>query len=97
MTIEVSQAGLAFTGEEIRTGKQAVAVGGEVDADNLGALVGDDIQEARILVGEAVVVLAPDNSRQEDVKRGDLDAPLDLEALFNPFAMLQKGQQDSIR
>jgi len=36
--------------------QQAVAVGGEVDADDFGALVGDDVEETWVLVGEAVVI-----------------------------------------
>ena len=39
--------------------QQAVRVGRQVDADDLGLLVDDVVDEARILVGEAVVILAP--------------------------------------
>ena len=44
----------------LRHPEQRVRVGREVDADDLGLLVHDVVEEARILVGEAVVVLAPD-------------------------------------
>ena len=40
--------------------QQAVGVRREVDADDLGLLVDDVVDEPRVLVGEAVVVLAPD-------------------------------------
>ncbi|CRK12876.1 hypothetical protein BN1723_009833, partial [Verticillium longisporum] len=72
----------------VHDGQQAVAVGRQVDAHHVGRLVDDRVEEARVLVGEAVVVLAPDDGRQENVERGDLVAPLDLEALFEPLAVL---------
>ncbi len=72
----------------VHAGEEAVAVRGEVDAHDLGGLVGDDVEEARVLVGEAVVVLAPDHGGQEDVEGGDLVAPFDFEAFFEPFAVL---------
>ena len=40
--------------------QQAVCIGRQIDAHDIGFLVGDVIDEAGILVGEAVVVLAPD-------------------------------------
>jgi len=39
--------------------EQAVAVGREVDPDDLRLLVDDVVDEARVLVREPVVVLAP--------------------------------------
>lgn len=69
--------------------QQAVAVGREVDADDFGGLVGYHVEEARVLVGEAVVVLAPDDCGQEDVEGGHLDAPFDFEAFLDPFAVLK--------
>ena len=43
--------------------QQAVGVRRQVDAHHVGALVGDHVEEARVLVGEAVVVLSPDQRR----------------------------------
>lgn len=40
------------------------------------------------MVSEAVVVLSPDHAGQEDVERGHLDTPLNLETLLNPLAVL---------
>ena len=39
------------------------------------ALVGDDVEEAGVLVGEAVVILAPDEGGDEEVDGGDGRAP----------------------
>ena len=36
--------------------QQAISVRREIDADNLWGLVGNDIQEPRILMGEAIVI-----------------------------------------
>lgn len=41
-------------------------------------------------MSETIVILAPDNSRQEDVERSDLGTPLNLETLLNPLAVLQE-------
>ena len=40
--------------------EQCIGVGRKIDADNIGLLVDDEIDEARILMAEAVMVLAPD-------------------------------------
>ena len=73
---------------DILTRKQAVSIGRKIDSNNFGTLVGNYIQEARVLVGEAVVVLSPDNGCQEDVEGGNPDTPLHLETLFEPLAVL---------
>ena len=56
-------------------GEEAVGVGRKVDAGDGGGLVGDDVEEAGVLVGEAVVVLAPDERGDEEVDGGDGGAP----------------------
>jgi hypothetical protein len=40
--------------------EQRIRIGGQVDADDVGFLVHDMIDEAGILMAEAVVVLPPD-------------------------------------
>jgi hypothetical protein len=74
--------------ETVHTRKQTVAIRRKVDSDDLGTLVGDDVKETRILVCEAVVVLTPDDSSQENVERSNLGTPLNLETLLDPFAVL---------
>jgi hypothetical protein len=76
--------------------QETVAVRREVDADHLGALVGNDVEEARVLVGETVVVLSPDRGREQDVERGHLVAPLDLETLLDPLAVLVDHRVDDV-
>ena len=51
--------------------QQAVDVGRQIDAGDLGALVDHHVEEAGVLMGEAVVILAPDGGGDEQVERGD--------------------------
>lgn len=69
-------------------GEQAVHVRGQVDAGNLRILVNHNVDEARILVGEAVVVLAPDGGGNQQVDRGDGRTPGDLLADGQPLGVL---------
>ena len=54
--------------------QQAVGIRRQVDADDVGLLVDHVVDEAGVLVGEAVVVLPPDVRGQQVVERGDLRA-----------------------
>lgn len=76
--------------------EKTVTVGREVDTDNLGGLVGDDVEETRVLVSETVVVLTPDGGSKENVKRGDFGTPFDLETLFDPLAVLVNHRVDDM-
>ena len=49
----------------IRHAKQAVCVGRQIDADYIGALIGDHVKKSGILVSEPVVILTPDKGRDE--------------------------------
>ena len=60
--------------------QQRVGVRRQVDADDLGLLVDHVVDEARILVGEAVVVLAPDVRGEQVVQRRDRPPPRDRRA-----------------
>ena len=59
----------------VRHREQRVRVGRQVHADDIGGLVGDHVDESRVLMTEAVVVLPPDVRRQQIVERGDRPAP----------------------
>jgi hypothetical protein len=52
-------------------GEQRVRIGRQVDAHDFGLLVGHVVDEAGVLVAEAVVVLPPDMRGQQVVQRRD--------------------------
>lgn len=77
-------------------GKKTVSIRWKVDTDDFWALVGDNIEETRILVSETVVVLSPDGGCEENVKRGNLDSPFNFITLLNPFAVLVNHGVDDV-
>ena len=76
--------------------EQRVGVRRKVDADDVGLLVGDEVDEAGILVAEAVVVLAPDVRGQEIVERGDRAPPRQAARNLQPFGMLVEHGIDDV-
>jgi hypothetical protein len=54
------------------------------------------VDEAGVLVGEAVVVLAPDVGGEEVVERSDGGAPGDLFADLEPFGVLVEHGVDDV-
>ena len=69
-------------------GQERVRVRREVDADDLGLLVHDVVDEAGILVREAVVVLSPDVRAEQVVERGDRPPPGDAARDLQPLRVL---------
>ena len=55
----------------IRHAQQTVGIGRKIDAHNVRALVGDDIEKARVLMSKAVVILPPDQRSDQQVDRGN--------------------------
>jgi len=80
----------------VHDGEKGVSVRWEVDSDNIGALVGDNIEETGILMGETIVILSPDGGGKKDVEGGDLRTPLDLVTFLDPFAMLVDHGVDDV-
>ncbi len=70
----------------VHDGEERVRVRRQVDADDLGLLVHDVVDEAGILVGEAVVILAPDVRREEIVEGRDGAPPRNPAVTFSHFA-----------
>ena len=61
------------------------------------ALVEQDIHKARVLVGEAIVVLAPDMARKEHVEAGDRLSPGDVaHSCLEPLGMLVHHRVDDV-
>ncbi len=60
----------------------------QIDLHDLRLLVGDMINEAGILMAEAVVILPPDMRGQEIVERSDRAPPRDLAGALQPLGVL---------
>ena len=72
--VDVVAAAQAVIGDR----QQRVGVRRQIDADHLGLLVDHVIDEAGVLMAEAVVVLPPDVRGQQVVERGDRPPPGDV-------------------
>ena len=68
--------------------EQRVGVRRKVNAHDVGLLVGDKIDETRILVAEAVVILLPDVRGQEIIERGDWASPGQAARNLQPLGVL---------
>ena len=74
--------------------QQAVGIGRQVDAHDVGLLVDDVVEEAGILVREAVVILLPDMGGEQIVQRRDLPAPGQLRRHLQPLGVLAEHRVD---
>ena len=90
--VDVVPAAQAVVGDR----QQAVGVGRQVDADDLGLLVDDVVDEAGVLMAEAVVVLPPDVARQQVIQRGDRPPPGNVIAHLQPFGVLVEHRVDDV-
>ena len=68
--------------------QQTVGIRRKIDAHDIGLLVDDVVEEAGILVGEAVVVLLPDVGGEQVVQRSDLPPPGQFQRHFQPLGVL---------
>ena len=76
--------------------QERVRVGRQVDPDHVGLLVHHVVDEARVLVAEAVVVLAPDERAQDVVERGDRPPPRDVAGHLQPLRVLVEHRVDDV-
>ena len=59
----------------IKDRQQTVGVGRKVNAHDIGLLIDDVVEKARILMREAIVILLPDVGSKQIVQRRNLPAP----------------------
>ena len=90
--VDVVAAAQAMVGDR----EQGVGVGRQIDADHLGLLVHHMVDEARVLMAEAVVVLPPDVRGEQIVQRGDGPAPGDVAAYLEPLGVLVEHRIDDV-
>ena len=76
--------------------QQAVGIRRQVDAHDLGLLVHDVVDEAGILVREAVVILPPDMRGQQVVQRRDLPPPGQVRRDLQPLGVLVEHRIDDV-
>ncbi len=76
--------------------QQRVRVRRQVDPDDLRLLVHDVVDEAGILVREAVVVLAPDVRAEQVVERRDRPPPRDAARHLQPLRVLVEHRVDDV-
>ena len=78
--------------------EQGVRIGRQIDANDRRSLVGDEIDEAGILVREPIVVLPPDGGREKDILRGDRRAPAHVILRdVEPLRVLIEHRIDDVR
>jgi hypothetical protein len=80
----------------IGDGQQTVHIRGQVDASNIRALVDDYIKESGILVGKAVVVLAPHGGGDQEIQGSDRITPGEMAAHLQPFRVLVEHGIDDV-
>ena len=76
--------------------EQRVRVRRQIDADHLRLLVDHVIDEARVLVREAVVILAPDVRAEEVVQRGHRPPPGNVARDLQPLRVLVEHRVDDV-
>ena len=79
----------------VKAGEQAVGIGRQIHAHDVGLLVGDVVEETGVLMREAVVVLLPDVGGEDIVEGGDIVAPGELIAHLEPLGVLGKHRVDN--
>ena len=72
----------------IENGKKAVRVWRQIHPDDVGLLVDHVIEETRILVREAIVILLPDVGGEQIVERRDLAPPRQFQRNLQPLGVL---------
>ncbi len=76
--------------------QQRVGVRWQVDPDDLGLLVHDDVEEAGILMAESVVILAPYVRGEQVVQRGDRPPPGNALTGSQPLRVLVEHRVDDV-
>ena len=80
----------------VRHRQQAIGVGRQVNPYDFGLLVDHMVDETGVLVGEAVVVLAPYVRGQQVVERRQRPAPGDAAGRLQPFRVLVEHRVDDV-
>ena len=74
--------------------QQTIGVGRQINAHDIGLLIDDVVEEAGILVREAVVILLPDVRGEQIVQRRDLPPPGQFQRHLQPLGVLAEHRVD---
>ena len=74
--------------------QQTIGIGRKINANDIGLLIDDVVEEAGILVCESVVILLPDVRGEQIVQRRNLPAPGKFQADFQPLGVLAEHRID---
>ena len=80
----------------VRHREQRIGVRRQIDADDLGLLVDHMVDETRVLVAEAVMVLPPDVTGEEIVQGRDRPSPFYVIAHLQPLGVLVEHRIDNV-
>ena len=80
----------------IRHREQRVGVRRQIDANHIGLLVHQVVDEAGVLVAEAVVVLPPNQRTEQVIEAGDGLAPGNPARHLEPFGVLIRHRVDDV-
>jgi hypothetical protein len=76
--------------------QEAVGVGGEIDADGVSFFVDGVVDEARVLMRQAIVILSPHVGSEEVVEGGQLSAPGQAACGLEPLGVLVEHRVDDM-
>ena len=76
--------------------QEGVRIGRQVDADDFGLLVHHVVDEAGVLVAEAIVILSPDVAAQQVIERRDRSAPGNPTRRLQPLRVLVEHRVDDV-
>jgi len=72
----------------IENGEQTVRVRRQINTHDVGLLIDDVVQEAGVLMCEAVVILLPDVRGEQIIQRRDFSTPRQLQSYLQPLGVL---------
>ena len=81
----------------IEARQQTVGIRRKIETNNVCLLVGNMIQETRILMRKAIMILLPDMRRQNNIERRNLFTPRQLIAHLEPLRMLRSHRINDAR
>src|SRR5215831_12253215 len=76
--------------------QQAICIRRQIDSHDVRLLVADVVDEAGVLMAEAVVVLTPDMRGEQVIERRNGTPPGNLAAYFEPLRMLVEHRIDDM-